>query len=213
MFPTSCDQKKKLPEIIHDQSIEIFQLEVPPGKDSEASELFWYRSIRTLAEKLEKISGKKITRKRLADSIQKIAKAQQEFNLLNQFRKGAPIILGTDVIAIANTFFFDDLEPWTNAMKRLNSELKEKISEKEYLHNKNIPSILLTGSPSVFPNFKIPVLIEQSGAVIVSDELCSSNRLLYDPVAVDEWQNYDMIPAIADRIFKTMYMSKPDTKQ
>ena len=40
------------------------------------------------------------------------------------------------------------------------------------------------------------------GGIIVVDEFCSSNRLLYDTVAVDEWNMYDMIPAIADRYLK-----------
>jgi benzoyl-CoA reductase/2-hydroxyglutaryl-CoA dehydratase subunit BcrC/BadD/HgdB len=45
-------------------------------------------------------------------------------------------------------------------------------------------------------------MIEQSGGIIVADEFCSSTRLLYDSIAVDEWHLYDMVPAIADRYIK-----------
>lgn len=46
-------------------------------------------------------------------------------------------------------------------------------------------------------------MIEQSDAVIVADETCSSNRLLNDMVSVDEWFMYDMVDAVADRYLKS----------
>ena len=61
---------------------------------------------------------------------------------------------------------------------------------------------MVTGTPMIWPdNWKIPNLIEESNpqGVIVVDELCSGDRLLYDPVGVDEWTMSDMIDAVADR--------------
>ena len=49
---------------------------------------------------------------------------------------------------------------------------------------------------------KLPVLIEESGGIIVVDEVCSSSRLLYDSVSYDEANLNDMVPAIADRYLK-----------
>ncbi|MGZ5010224.1 MAG: 2-hydroxyacyl-CoA dehydratase, partial [Methylobacter sp.] len=62
---------------------------------------------------------------------------------------------------------------------------------------------MFTGSPPVFPNLKLPLMIEQADGVIVADETCSSNRLLNDMVSVDEWFMYDMVDAIADRYLKS----------
>ena len=63
----------------------------------------------------------------------------------------------------------------------------------------SVPRVLLTGSSVVFPNWKIPNLIEGSGGALVCDELCTSNRYLNDMVAIDEKGMTDMIHAIADR--------------
>jgi benzoyl-CoA reductase/2-hydroxyglutaryl-CoA dehydratase subunit BcrC/BadD/HgdB len=46
------------------------------------------------------------------------------------------------------------------------------------------------------------MLIEQSDAVIVADETCSSNRMFNDRVAVDEWFVNDMLDSMADKYLK-----------
>ena len=87
-------------------------------------------------------------------------------------------------------------------MKALLVELEDRNAGNINVSSRNAPRILLTGSPPVFPNIKVPILVEQSGAVIVADEVCSSSRLLYDAVSYDEESLNDMIPAIADRYLK-----------
>ncbi|MDX9743650.1 MAG: 2-hydroxyacyl-CoA dehydratase family protein, partial [Arcobacteraceae bacterium] len=74
--------------------------------------------------------------------------------------------------------------------------------EKINAANKISPRIVYTGSPPIFPNYKIPQLIEESDAIIVADETCSSNRMFNDMVAVDEWNLYDMIDSISDKYLK-----------
>lgn len=180
----------------------IYTLDVPPSKDSEAARYYWYKSVKELSEEIERVAGKKITRKRLKSAIQKITIAQEEFRRFHDLRKGDPVIWGKDAIAIVNTYFFDDIESWTERLRVLNDELEKRIKNEEFVTGKMSPRILLTGSPSIFPNLKLPVLTEQLGGIVVADEFCSSNRMLYDTVAVDEWNLYDMIPAIADRYLK-----------
>ncbi len=200
--PTTCDQKKKLSEIHTGMDFPFYTLEVPPTKDSEEARLYWYRIVKKFSRDLEKITGQSITRSKLKASILKVALAQQAFRQLHHLRKEAPGIRGTDAILVANTFFYDDIDSWTPQVQSLNHELERRLSENHLVADKDAPRILLTGSPSIFPNFKLPLMIEEMGGVIVADEFCSSNRLLYDTVAVDEWNMYDMVPALADRYLK-----------
>jgi benzoyl-CoA reductase/2-hydroxyglutaryl-CoA dehydratase subunit BcrC/BadD/HgdB len=200
--PTTCDQKKKLSEIPSGMDIPYYTLELPPTKDSEEAQMYWYSSVKKFSRDLEGITGKRITRNRLKAAILKVARAQQAFRQLHQIRKEHPSIRGTDAILIANTFFYDDIDSWTQHVDSLNHELAKGLQQDPGISDNNAPRILLTGSPSIFPNFKLPIMIEAMGGHIVADEFCSSNRLLYDTVAVDEWNMYDMIPALADRYLK-----------
>ena len=67
------------------------------------------------------------------------------------------------------------------------------VEDKENAARKRSPRVVYTGSPPIFPNLKIPLLIEQSDAIIVADETCSSNRMFNDMVSVDEWFVNDMV--------------------
>jgi benzoyl-CoA reductase/2-hydroxyglutaryl-CoA dehydratase subunit BcrC/BadD/HgdB len=87
-------------------------------------------------------------------------------------------------------------------MEILIDELEMRSREQINVANKLSPRIIYTGSPPVFPNYKIPHIIEQSDAVIVADETCSSNRMFNDMVAVDEWLVNDMIDSISDKYLK-----------
>jgi benzoyl-CoA reductase/2-hydroxyglutaryl-CoA dehydratase subunit BcrC/BadD/HgdB len=200
--PTSCDYKKKMPEVETASEIEFYTLELPATKETEASKSYWIQSIDAFIKKLEKTTGNKLTRKKLKEAINLVSQAQQQYRRLHTIRKQGPVIWGKDVILLSNSYFFEDIRKWTEQLEKLNDELEVRVENKQYVVKENAPKILLTGSPSIFPNLKTPVLIEQMGGLIVADEFCSSNRLLYDTVAVDEWFLYDMIPALADRYLK-----------
>ncbi|MFK5856770.1 MAG: double-cubane-cluster-containing anaerobic reductase [Bacteroidota bacterium] len=200
--PTTCDQKKKIGEMGEEVNKEFYTLEVPPTKDSEEARQYWQRVIKKLIKKLESVTGNKLTRKKLKRSIHAVANAQSEFRRFMSLRKGSPVIYGKDALLVTNAYFFDDIHSWTDNLKKLNDELEERKKNELTVSGKKAPRILLTGSPSIFPNMRTPIIVEIMGGVIVYEEFCSSSRMLYDTVAVDEWFLYDMIPGIADRYLK-----------
>ncbi len=200
--PTTCDQKRKLGEVTAELGKELYTIELPPTKDSAEAREYWLRVVKKFTLVLEEATGQKLTKKKLKSAISLVAKAQAEYRRFHQLRQQGIVINGNDALLVTNSHFFDDIEAWTIALKKLNTELEKRLSEDKWVVPKQTPRILITGSPSIFPNLKLPLLIEQSGAVIVEDEFCSGSRLLHDTVAVDEWFLYDMIPAIADRYLK-----------
>jgi len=200
--PSTCDQKRKLGEITEEIDKPLYLLEVPPTKDSEEAQIYWHRTIKKFVKNLEKVTGNKITRKRLKNAIELIYTAQAQYRRLYNLRKEEPLIFGKDAILATNAYFFDDITSWTKSLSLLNDELEKNKKNKQFVTKSNTPRILLTGSPAIFPNMKLPILIEKTGGIVVAEEFCSTSRLLYDTVAVDEWFLYDMIPAVADRYLK-----------
>ncbi len=200
--PSTCDQKRKLGEITEEIDKQLYLLEVPPTKDSEEAQAYWHRSIKKLVKNLEKVTGKKITRKNLKKAIKLVSKAQMQYRRLYNLRKEEPLIFGKDAILATNAYFFDDITSWTKNLTLLNDELEKNKKQIQFVTGLHTPRILLTGSPAIFPNMKLPILIEKTGGIVVAEEFCSTSRLLYDTVAVDEWFLYDMIPALADRYLK-----------
>lgn len=200
--PSTCDQKKKIGEMGEDVNKEFYLLEVPPTKDSEEARLYWHRVIKKLIKKLESVTGNKLTRRKLKMAIQDVALAQSEFRRFMGLRKKDPVIFGKDALLVTNAYFFDDINTWSRNLKKLNDELDARQKNEITVIGAKAPRLLLTGSPSIFPNMRIPLLVEKLGGVIAYEEFCSSSRMLYDTVAVDEWFLYDMVPGVADRYLK-----------
>ncbi len=200
--PTTCDQKSKSGAIIEDMGYPVYDMEFPRTKESEESREYWRRSVRKFTKELSKNLGKKLKKSKLKKTIQKIGHAQYLYHQLNELRKEPnPPILGKDIFLVTNAFFFDKIDSWIEATQKLYEECKIRVKEEDKTH-KNSPRVVYTGSPPIFPNLKIPLLIEQSDGIIVADETCSANRLFNDMVSVDEWFLYDMVDAVADRYLK-----------
>lgn len=203
ILPATCDQKRKSGSMIRDMGYSVYDMEVPPVKESEEARVYWQRSVRKFAASLKEITGKKLNKTTLKNAMAQVAQAQKAYRKLYELRKETPaVILGKDVFMITNAYFFDKIENWTEAVNKLNKELEKRVEENFTAAQRRAPRLLFTGSPAIFPNLKLPMLIEESGGVIVGDETCSSNRMLYDMVSSDEWHINAMVDGIADNYLK-----------
>ncbi len=199
VMPASCDWKVKMAEILSEFA-PVHMMDMPRVKEEESSRAFWLEEVKRFVKRLERVTGVRITRRRLKQSIQMIQRAQVEFHRFHRIRKAIPpVITGRDALEVMNAYFYDHAEDWTAAVSKLNDELEERIRNKIQVAKTGAARIMLTGSPMVFPNWKVPTIIEEMDGVLVADEFCTSNRYLNDMVAVDEGTMSDMVHAIADR--------------
>jgi len=167
---------------------------------------FWSEELKTVKGKIEDLTGTKITGKKLRSAIELMQKATKAFRRLQDIRKGSPVIMGRDVMLVNQTSMWDDIERWTQKTEQLCDELEERVRQKMWACPPDTPRVMVTGTPMIWPdNWKLPNLIEESNpqGILVADELCSGDRILYDPVGVDEWTMDDMFNAIAERYLLT----------
>ncbi len=203
VIPATCDQKKKAGEILALSGYNTHFLDLPSRRDTDHARAYWHESIYGLASELETLTGRRITSGKLKEALALVNRARQEFRRLHSLRTHTPpVIHGKDVFMITGSYSSDRIEEWTESLRTLNQELETRIRAKEFVAPEDAPRLLFTGAPPLFPNLKVPLLAERLGGVIVTDEVCSSSRLLYDAVSFDEGNLYDMIPAVADRYLK-----------
>jgi benzoyl-CoA reductase/2-hydroxyglutaryl-CoA dehydratase subunit BcrC/BadD/HgdB len=203
VIPTTCDQKRSSAEMLKNMNYPVTILEMPATKESDEARTYWQESVKQFALSIQKTCGRKITSKGLKTAVISKLEAGKLFWKLQQLRsESQPVILGKDIWLVANSYFFDDPDQWCKAVRKLIAELESRKSENFSAINLKAPRLLFTGSPPIFPNLKVPILVEQAGGLVVADETCSSERLLHDAVAFDENNLNDMVPAIADRYLK-----------
>ena len=197
--PSTCDAKTKLGEILEDY-LPVWMIDLPRGRDTAQSKGFWVAEVFELKKRIEKFCGQKISRKSLKSAIELVSQAQKAFCRLHDVRKASmPVIMGRDAMLAIQALFNDDIERWTRKTEELCNELDEHIAMKRKGYDAEMPRMMLAGSPIIWPNWKVPNIVEEAGAIIVCDELCSGVRGLYDPVRVDEWTMDDMLTAVAER--------------
>jgi benzoyl-CoA reductase/2-hydroxyglutaryl-CoA dehydratase subunit BcrC/BadD/HgdB len=197
----TCDGMTKLGEILSDYK-PVWTMPIPRVKDSAQATRFWREELLIVKGQIEALTGNKITGKKLKSAIELTQKATKAFLRLQEIRKGPPVIMGRDAMLVNQTYMWDDIKRWTEKTEALCDGLEKMARQKIWACPPDTPRVMVTGTQMIWPdNWKTPTLIEEATpqGVLVADELCSSERLLCDPVGVDEWTMDDMFNAIAER--------------
>jgi len=199
IVPMVCDAKFKLGEVLSD-FVPVWMVNVPHIKDTQQARALWLDEVRALQTRIEALTGNRIYWEELKREIELALRAQTAARRIYDLRKAdPPVIDGRDALLVTQTSFTEDLRVWAGRVEELAEELEDRAKRGLSVSDPEAPRVLLAGAPIMWPNFKIPQLVEESGGVIVADELCSGTRWLYDPIGVDEWVWDDMLKAVAER--------------
>ena len=198
---TTCDGKKKAYEILNDYK-ETYVMEIPQMK-TERDRTLWRGEVIQFKEKVEEITGRKITPENLREGIKTANNKRKALQRLSALRKATPSpISGLDALLVNQIAFYDDPLRFTRNVNDLCDELEERVKGRIGVSQNGTPRILVSGSPMAVPNWKIPFIIETSGAVVVAEESCVGERSTRDLVSEDGDTLDKMIDAIVDRYFK-----------
>jgi benzoyl-CoA reductase/2-hydroxyglutaryl-CoA dehydratase subunit BcrC/BadD/HgdB len=195
IIPTTCDGKKKLAEILVER-IPTWILEVPHTNETPQARQHWLFEVQILKAKLEKLADTKITTKKLKTAIELTNRKRSILRKLYVLRKqNPPTIWGKDALLVTNLGIYDDVSRWTAQVETLCNEL----ANRQPVCNSSAPRIMITGSPVVFPTWKIPTLTEESGGIIVIDDICTGSKELWDHIEPANWSMTGMLVGIADK--------------
>jgi benzoyl-CoA reductase/2-hydroxyglutaryl-CoA dehydratase subunit BcrC/BadD/HgdB len=195
---TTCDGKKKAYELFNEYK-ETFVIEVPHTKSAAATQL-WRSEMGRLATKLEELSGQEITAESLRDGIETVNAKRRALHRLNALRQANPVpISGLDALLINQIQFYDDPVRFTTKLHDLCDELDERVKEGVGVVPADTPRVLVSGCPMAAPNWKLPYVIESSGAVIVGEESCVGERGTRNLVSDAGGTVEEMLDAITER--------------
>lgn len=209
VVPTTCDGKKKFCEIIAEDKT-TWVMEVPHTTETPQARELWLKEIKLLKKNLEELTGNRITRQSLRKAIELTNRKRSLIRRLYEVRKRkAPPIWGRDSLLVTSVSHFDDQNRWIDKTEELCREIEALESG---VCPESAPRILLTGSPVFMPTWKIPIIIEDSGGIIVGDEICTGSKGFWDPVEVPHWTMEDMLLSLADRyLMNTCACFTPNT--
>lgn len=201
---TTCDGKTKAYEIFNEYK-PTFVIEVPSTK-TESAHRHWRSELGRLVAKIEEVTGRTITAESLRRGVEIANAKRAALNRLNALRSADPApISGRDALLINQVAFYDDPIRFTGQVNELCDELEERIARGIGVAPAGSPRVLLSGCPMAIPNWKVPFVVEKSGAVIVGEESCvgeRGTRNAVDLAGIAATDREGILDRIAQRYFK-----------
>jgi benzoyl-CoA reductase/2-hydroxyglutaryl-CoA dehydratase subunit BcrC/BadD/HgdB len=149
------------------------RLGVPPDWEKSLSGDYYYKELYRLKEKLEVLTGNRISDEKLKGSIESINKVRDLLRKINLLRREQPPrIGGYDFVRLNHYSFYCDLEMLADKLKDLYEELEESKSP----FSTEAPRILLAGHVVGVGDYVVPKLIEDSGGVVAAEFLDEGMR-------------------------------------
>ena len=198
----TCDGKKKAYESLGHLVNNLFVMDLPQVKSEQGRALLKseYQRFRTAVEAL---TGVVITAESLKQAIDTVNAKRAAIHRLSSLRKADPApISGLDALLANQVFFYDNPARFTDSVNKICDELEKRIAEKNGVFPEKTPRILISGCPQAVPNWKLPFIVETSGAVIVGEESCVGERGTRNLTDASGKTVDEMMEAIVDRYYQ-----------
>ena len=193
VVPTACDGKKKLPRVL---DTETWILQLPQSQEGRGSQELWRQQIKEFAARLKQLTGRSLKRRALREAVELVNRRTALLRQLNTLRRQRPgVLTGEDAFLVMQASFVAEPSWWVEQAAALVQELEQAPAKQK----SSATRVLLTGSPVLFPDFKLLRIIEETGALVVADEMCSGTQHLYNPTVLDERSVGGMLRAAADK--------------
>jgi benzoyl-CoA reductase/2-hydroxyglutaryl-CoA dehydratase subunit BcrC/BadD/HgdB len=149
------------------------------------------------------LTGVAVTAETLRAGIETVNAKRAAMHRLAVLRQADPTpISGLDALLANQVFFYDNPSRFTASVNKICDELEQRIERKEGAFMAKTPRILISGCPQAVPNWKLPWIVETSGAVIVGEESCVGERGTRNFTKTTGETVEEMMEAIVDRYFE-----------
>ncbi len=209
----TCDGKKKAYETLGRLVDNLYVMDLPQVKSGQGKALLTSEYHR-FKEAMEALTGAAVTAESLKQAIETVNAKRTAIHRLSTLRRADPApISGLDALLANQVFFYDNPARFTESVNKICDELEQRIKDKKGAFPANTPRILVSGCPQAVPNWKLPMIVETAGAVIVGEESCVGERgtrnLTNDAGETVE----EMLGALVDRYFQVdcaIFTPNPD---
>ncbi len=163
----------------------------------------WKSEVQRFKSKVEETTGNKITADSLKEAIRLLNSRRRALQRLNRLRAADPApISGRDSLLVNQISFYDDPVRFTAKIEELCDELEERVKSGTGIAPEGTTRLMLSGCPMAVPNWKLPYIIESSGAIVVGEESCIGTRNTRDLVDEGGLTLDSMLDAIVDRYMR-----------
>jgi benzoyl-CoA reductase/2-hydroxyglutaryl-CoA dehydratase subunit BcrC/BadD/HgdB len=209
----TCDGKKKAYETFDTLVDNLYVMDLPQVKSENGKALLRaeYGRFKAVVEKLTDVA---VTAESLKQAIGTVNAKRAAIHRLSLLRKADPApISGLDALLANQVFFYDNPARFTESVNKICDELEQRVEEQKGVFPAGTPLVLVAGCPQAVPNWKLPLIVETAGGVIVGEESCVGERGTRNLTDDSGETVAEMMDAIVDRYFQVdcaIFTPNPD---
>jgi benzoyl-CoA reductase/2-hydroxyglutaryl-CoA dehydratase subunit BcrC/BadD/HgdB len=165
--------ESRLADLFEYFKLPTMRLGVPQDWEKSLSRNYYYKELARLRQKLEALTGNKISDQKLREATDALNKIRDSLSKINLLRKNQPPPLGgDDFIRLNHYSFYGDPEQTLPRLDKLYEELQKGKSP----FSPKAPRLLMAGHVVGVGDYVVPRLIEDSGGVMVAEFLDEGMR-------------------------------------
>ncbi len=210
VIPLVNDSMRKIAYDLKSDGRNVCLIDVPPDRRDKYAAVKYAAQLRAMCSAVSAKTGSRVTRSSVSAAMKVVSAARSTMRRFLRITSGrTDVITDAARLFVQNSYYMSpSVEVWTYHTERLISEIEYKLSDSKKRRSGH-PAVMLSGSPVLFPNYKIPFLVSGSGLEIKEavDYISMKSFVTYSRRALrgsrdrlirniaSEWLRYDSSPA------------------
>ncbi len=193
VIPITSDSMRKIAYQLKSEGRKICVVDIPPNHEESRAEEKWQRQMIDMVETISTHTKRHVTKESVISAALRVSRARRALiEFMNISRERSDIISDTARLLVQDSYYrTNNLDEWTYHLQMLTEEISYMTKRFVNLRN-NKPNVIIMGSPIVFPNYKIPILIHGVGLNLLDTIDCSAlkNTLIHEKIYLNgscEW--------------------------
>lgn len=164
----TSDSRRKLTGLMRDNGIHVLAVDLPPMWDRLAWQEAWVDGMARVVRAIEDHTDITVTRHALADAIMQRERVRIGVAAFKRASLAAKDALSPAMwqLILESFWFTPNTDEWLMRLNRLTAVLRE-YAQRHAKPAEDRPRVLIAGSPVIFPNEKLPLLLESAGLEFV----------------------------------------------
>lgn len=167
IIPLVNDSLRKMAYDLKSDGYKVHLIDIPPDRNDKYAVEKYALQLKTLCRAVSDKTKARVTRSSVASAMKTVSSARNAMHRFLQVTSGhTDIITDSARLFIQNSYYMSPSpEEWTYHTKCLIREIEYKLSRTKK-GSSDHPSVMLLGSPVLFPNYKVPFLVSDCGLEI-----------------------------------------------
>ena len=182
IVPLTNDSMRKIAYELKGEGRKVFPIDIPPDRMDIHAEKKWQIQMLSMTDTIARHTGTRITKRSVKNALMHVSRARRALlNFLEATRGRTNIITSAARQLVQNSYYFaESIYDWTIHLEALTNEAVYSSSFEGKKQNRS--GVLLLGSPVIFPNYKVPFLVQDIGLEILdtADAAALKSHIAYD---------------------------------